>query len=176
MAWRSPFNVDLAYGIWAPSPSHEFGLPVLVYRVLVYTSTWVLALLCTRRLRPRPQTCLLCHTPGGQLPHLVLQKCYVEKRLQARAHVRPGGDGPRGGDGPGGAALAFGHATSGPGPGPGFFCVLTNPFWFQYAPVHFSRLNRHILDIGRPTFLSRAFSIVLWNVVPCPPSRAVSHK
>ena len=27
-----------------------------------------------------------------------------------------------------------------------------------------------------PHFFSRAFSIVLWNVVPCPPSRAVSHK
>ena len=36
--------------------------------------------------------------------------------------------------------------------------------------------NQHILDIGRPTFFSRAVSLVLWNVVPCPPSRAVSHK
>ena len=27
-----------------------------------------------------------------------------------------------------------------------------------------------------PHFFSRAFSIVFGNVVPCPPSRAVSHK
>ena len=33
-----------------------------------------------------------------------------------------------------------------------FFCVLTNPFWGSICTCAFSRGNRHILDVGRPTF------------------------
>ena len=54
----------------------------------------------------------------------------------------------------------------------GFPRSLLAPGLTKQNPVR----NQHILDIGRPTFFSRAFSIVFGNVVPCPPSRAVSHK
>ena len=51
-------------------------------------------------------------------------------------------------------APKLGHATSGlfarfP---KAFFCVLTNPFWGSICTCAFSRGNRHILDVGRPTF------------------------